>query len=164
MINIRETRVLATVSNKYKYLSNPTATPSDVIIAAAGNLITAIKGHLPHRLQESHYSELTRLITIFTDAEANPQIEIPPHLHYPNLTTKNTKDNKFLTQTCPPLSPPMPMDPPEDRFEHALPNLDLPETPPRVATHTNPPRVAPPAPPVPPTPRVELHNGPASRT
>ena len=51
-----------------------------------------------------------------------------------------------------------------DRFEHALPNLNFPETPPRVAPHTSPPRVAPPTPPVQPTSRVEPHNGPASRT
>ena len=51
MINTRATRVLATVFHKHKYLSNPTATPADAVIAASGNLITAIKGHLPHRLQ-----------------------------------------------------------------------------------------------------------------
>ena len=58
----------------------------------------------------------------------------------------------------------MPMEPPEDSFEHALPNLDFPETPPRVAPHTKPSRVAPPAPPVPQTLRVGPHNGPASIT
>ena len=51
MINIRATRVSATILHKHKYISNPTATPANVIIAAAGNLITAIKGQLPHRLQ-----------------------------------------------------------------------------------------------------------------
>ena len=48
MINTRATRVSATVFHKHKYLSNPTATPADAIIAAAGNIIKAIKGHLPH--------------------------------------------------------------------------------------------------------------------
>ena len=163
MINTRATRVSATVFHKHKYLSNPTATPADAIIAAAGNLITSMKGHLPHRLQESYHSELMRLSTIFSDASAPPQIEIPPQRHSPKLTTKNTKDNDILTQTCPPLSPPMPMEPLEDSFEHAIPNLDFPETPPRVAPHTNPPRVTPPAPPVPPTPRVDTHNGPPQK-
>ena len=51
MINTRATRVPATVFHKHKYLSNPTATPDDAIIAAAWNLITAIKVHLPHCLQ-----------------------------------------------------------------------------------------------------------------
>ena len=153
-----------TVFHKHKYLSNPTATPDDAIISAAGNLITAIKGHLPHSLQESHFSELMRLSTIFSDAAATPQIEIPQQRHSPSLTTKNTKDNKILTKACPPLSPPVPMDPPEEIFYHALPNIDLPEKPPRVLPHKNPPRVLPPAPPVSPTQRVELHNGHASRT
>ena len=154
----------ATVSHKHKYLSNLTATPDDAIIAAAGNLITAIKGHLPHRLQESHFSELTRLSTIFSDAETTPQIDLTQKRRSPSLTTKNTKDNKILTKPHPPLSPPVPMEPPEDRFGHRQPNLNLPETPPRVDPQTNPPRVTPPAPPVQPTPRVESHNGPASRT
>ena len=51
MINTRATQVSATVFHKHKYISNLTATPADAIIAAAGNLITAIKGHTPHRLQ-----------------------------------------------------------------------------------------------------------------
>ena len=51
IINTRTTRVSATIFHKHKYLSNPTATPANAIIAAAGNLITAIKGHLLHRLQ-----------------------------------------------------------------------------------------------------------------
>ena len=77
IINTRATRVLTTVFHKHNYLSNPTATLADAIIAAAGNLITAIKVHLPHSLQESHHSELTRLSTIFSDATATHQIEIP---------------------------------------------------------------------------------------
>ena len=170
MINTRSTRVSATIFFKHKYLSNPTATPDDAIIAAAGNLVTAIKGHLPHRLQESHFSELTRLSTIFSDAAATPQIEIPQQCRSPSLTTKNTKDNKVLTKPHPPPPPPVHMEPPEDRFDHGLPtprripNLDFLETPPRVAPHTNPPRVAPPEPPVTPTPMLELPNRLASRT
>ena len=66
----------ATVFHKHKYISNPTATPDDAIIAAAGNLITVIKAHMPHRLQEHPLSKLTRLSTIFSDASATPEIEI----------------------------------------------------------------------------------------
>ena len=62
-----------TVFHKHKYLSNLIATPADAIIAAAGNLISAIKVHIPHRLQESHYSELTRLSTIFSNAAVTPK-------------------------------------------------------------------------------------------
>ena len=51
MINIQATQVSATVFHKHAYISNPTANPADAIIASAGNLITAIKGHMPHRLE-----------------------------------------------------------------------------------------------------------------
>ena len=162
IINTRSTRVSETVFHKHKYLSNPTATPADAIISAAGNLITAIKSHLPHRLQESHFSELTRLSTIFSDAATTPQIDLPQQRRSPSLTTKNTKNNGILTKPHPNLSPPVPMDPPEDIFDHGCPNLNFPETPPRAEPQTNPPRVTPPAPPVLPTPRVEPPNGPAS--
>ena len=96
MINTRSNQVSATIFHKHKYLSNLTATPAGAIIAAAGNLITAIKGHLPHRLQESHFSELTRLSTIFSDAATTPQIDLPQQRRSQSLTTKNTKDNKIL--------------------------------------------------------------------
>ena len=163
MINTRATRVSSTVFHKHKHISNPTATWADTIIATTGNLITAIKGHLPHCLQEYQFSELRRLSTIFSDTANTPQIEIPQQRGSPSLTTKNTKDNEILTKHHPHLSPPVPMDPPEDRSDHGLPNLNLPETPPRVEPHTNPPRLAPPSPPITPTPRVEPPNGPASR-
>ena len=103
MINTWATQVSATVSHKHKYLSNPTATRANAIIYAAGNLITTIKGHLPHRLQESHFSELTRLNTIFSDAAATSQIEIPQQRRSTSLTTKNTKNieiSKNLTHLC----------------------------------------------------------------
>ena len=77
MINTRATRVSATVFYKHTYISNPNVTLADAIIAAAGNLITAIKCHMPHLLQESPLSELTRLSTIFSDAAATPEIEMP---------------------------------------------------------------------------------------
>ena len=93
IINTRATQVSAILFHKHKYLSNPTATPADAIIFAAGNLITVIKGHLTHCLLESHFNELMRLSTIFSDAAATPQIEIPQQRRSPRLTTKNTKDN-----------------------------------------------------------------------
>ena len=141
MINTRATRVSATVFYKHKYLSNPTDTPDFSIISVAGNIITAIKGHLTHHIQESHFSELTRLSTIFSDSATTPQIDLPQQRRSPSLTTKNSKDNEILTKPHPPLSPPVSMDPPKDRFDHGLPNLNFPEKPPRVEPHTNPPSV-----------------------
>ena len=109
----------ATVFYKHKYISNPTATPANAIIAAAGNLITVIKGHIPQRLQEPPLSELTHLITIFSEAAATPQIEIPQLVptarsqtkpqqrRSPRLTTKITKDDVIVASPHPPLLPPV---------------------------------------------------------
>ena len=98
MINTPETRVSGTVFHQHKYILNPTVTLSNDIISAAWNLITAIKGHLPHCPQEYHLSELTRLSTIFYNVSATPQIELPQQRRSPSLTIKNTKDSKFLTK------------------------------------------------------------------
>ena len=44
------TRVLATVFHKHKYISNPTVSVADVVIAAASNLTAALKGKTPQHL------------------------------------------------------------------------------------------------------------------
>ena len=64
MINTRATRVSATVFHKHKYISNPNVTPADTVIAAAGNLASALKGTMPTCLQQSPLADLTRLSEI----------------------------------------------------------------------------------------------------
>ena len=98
MINTRATRVSANVFHKHKYLSNPTATPADDIIAAARNLITEIKGHLHHRLQESHNSGLG--ITILLESSA----EQPPHFHYTYGANPSLRPNANSCSSKCPLS------------------------------------------------------------
>ena len=78
MINTRETRISATVFHKHKYISNPTVTPPDSVISASQNLATALKGKIPHYLQESPLSELSRLSKIFSDAAAVPKHSVEP--------------------------------------------------------------------------------------
>ena len=68
MINTRTIRISNTVFQKYKYISNPTVTPGDAVIAASPKLAAALKGKMTHYLQESPLSELSRLSKIFSDA------------------------------------------------------------------------------------------------
>ena len=43
--------------HNHKYISNPTVTPGDAVIAAAQNLAAALKIKMPHYLQESLLSK-----------------------------------------------------------------------------------------------------------
>ena len=72
MINTQTVRISNTVFHKHKYISNPTVTPDDAVIAAAQNLAVALKSKMPHYLQESPFSELSCLRKIFSDAAAFP--------------------------------------------------------------------------------------------
>ena len=72
MINTRTVRISNTVFHKHKYISNPTVTLYDAVIAAAQNLAAALKSKMPYYLQESPFSELSRLSKIFSDAAAVP--------------------------------------------------------------------------------------------
>ena len=74
MQQTRATRVLGTVFHKHKYISNLAVTPADAVIAAARNLASALKGKIPHYLKGSPLAELTRLIKIFSEAVAEPEI------------------------------------------------------------------------------------------
>ena len=73
MINTLTTRISNTVFQKHKYISNPTVTPGDAFIAASQHLAAALKSKMPQYLQESPFSELSRLSKIFSDAAAVPK-------------------------------------------------------------------------------------------
>ena len=72
MINTRTVRISNTVFHKHKYISNPSVTPDDAVIASAQNLAAALKSKMPQYLQESPFSELSLLSKIFSDAAAVP--------------------------------------------------------------------------------------------
>ena len=72
MLNICATRVSETVFNKHKYISNPNVTPADAVIAAAGNLDSALKGKIPASLQKSPLADLMRLSEIFSETASSP--------------------------------------------------------------------------------------------
>ena len=73
MLNTQIISISATVFHKHKYISNPTVTPGDAVIVAAQNLAAALKRKMPHYLQGSPLSKLSRLSKIFSDAAAVPK-------------------------------------------------------------------------------------------
>eukprot|EP00804_Cyclotella_cryptica_P004958 CCRYP_014075-RA/>CCRYP_014075-RA protein AED:0.08 eAED:0.06 QI:0/0/0/1/1/1/2/0/1100 len=69
----RSTRIAATVFFKHKYLTNPSVTPTDALIAAAANLAHIIK----HNAKAQHVGtknllDLQRLQQLFSDAAQQP--------------------------------------------------------------------------------------------
>ena len=53
MINTRAVRISNTVFHRHKYISNPSVTPDDEVIAAAQNLAAALKIKIPHYFKVS---------------------------------------------------------------------------------------------------------------
>ena len=63
---LRASRISATVFHKHKYISNPTVTPEDSVIAAIENLTATLKNNSPAPTFFP-LNEITRLITILAD-------------------------------------------------------------------------------------------------
>ncbi len=112
IVNTRVTRISATVFHKHKYISNPTVTPSDAVVAEAKNLAKSLKGKLPHYLQELPLAKLTCLSRIFSEAAAAPESDRKPHRpvildpetsdkqsprHSPWLSTHINQDGQITT-------------------------------------------------------------------
>ena len=135
MKDSRATRISATVFHKHKYISNPTVTAADAVIAAASNLAAVLKGKLPQHLKESSLNELTRLSTIFSQAatgtseppaiqQAKPSespTKLPatnPHRRSPRLTTTVTKNGLIAASPRQPIAAPKnpPIPPPRQHI------------------------------------------------
>jgi hypothetical protein len=56
---IRATQILSAGFFKHKYLTNPSVTPEDLVIAAAKNLAQEIETSIPQHLQVSTIQALT---------------------------------------------------------------------------------------------------------
>ena len=75
----RSTRIAATVFFKHKYLTNPSVSPTDALIAAAANLAHVIK----HNAKAQHVGaknlqDLQRLQQLFSDAAKQPPLTPTP--------------------------------------------------------------------------------------
>ena len=60
------TWILGAAFFKHKYLSNPLATPKDLVIAAAANLAKALETIIPIDLRDSSMKALTDLSALFS--------------------------------------------------------------------------------------------------
>ena len=59
----RDTRILATVFHKHKYITNPDVTTEDCVIASESKLEYELKGRMPPHLSKSTLDKLERIGT-----------------------------------------------------------------------------------------------------
>ena len=80
MKDTRATRILATVFNKHKYITNPGVTPEDRVIATAGKLTADLKVRMVNRLSKTALEQLKRLGTILKQgwSQKDNQKQTPP--------------------------------------------------------------------------------------
>ena len=77
MQDTRATRISGTVFFKHKYLTNPTVSPEDAIIAATNNLSTTLaQNHAAQHKNQQSFDELKRMATIITSNFK--QANLPP--------------------------------------------------------------------------------------
>ncbi len=67
-VSTRATRISGTAFFKHKYLTNPSVTPKDQLIAAAARLTNAIQGTITANMHTSTLKLLGNLQSIFHDA------------------------------------------------------------------------------------------------
>eukprot|EP00804_Cyclotella_cryptica_P028355 CCRYP_016413-RA/>CCRYP_016413-RA protein AED:0.25 eAED:0.25 QI:0/0/0/1/1/1/3/0/885 len=121
---LRTTRISATVFFKHKYITNPSVTPADAIIAAAANLSHLLTNNLQaHHNNKVNQSDLTRL-QILTQPSPPPQHNATHYQqHSPNATRpsspaavsdydSDSSDSDDESITIPQPVPPLPLQPP----------------------------------------------------
>ena len=64
MKDTRATRISATTFHKHKYITNPSVTPEDRVMATAVKLAADLKGHMATHLSETDLQKLEKLGTI----------------------------------------------------------------------------------------------------
>jgi hypothetical protein len=72
---------------KHKYLTNPSVTPEDLVIAAAGNLSQALETSIFQHLQVFTIQALKDLSEVFTDAAHKYSDD--PAIHMPDVPTSH---------------------------------------------------------------------------
>ena len=80
MKDTRATRISATVFHKHKYITNPSVTPEDRIMATAGKLVAEIKGRMATHISKTDLHQLELLGTILKQIWAHPEnpARLPP--------------------------------------------------------------------------------------
>ena len=67
--------MLGRVFFKHKYLSNPTITPSDAVIAASHDMAAALRGNVARHLGSEALQNLNKLQDIFTQAAKSKDVD-----------------------------------------------------------------------------------------
>jgi hypothetical protein len=116
------TQISGAVFFKHKYLTNPSVTPEDLVIAAAENLTQALKTSIPQPLQVSTIQVLKDLSEVFTDA--SHKYSSNPTIHIPNASPLHP--HWELTE-CPRVSP-TPLGSPPQRVHTTTISLTAPGT------------------------------------
>jgi hypothetical protein len=106
-VTMRATYILGAAFFKHKYLTNPTVTPEDRVLAAAGVLARALDNPMPPHMCESTIEALSNLQDVFQQAAINYNADPATH----------------VIQAAPPRVPP-----------DVCPEPASPPTPPRVGT------------------------------
>ena len=104
----RATKVSGTILFKQKYITNPTVTPEDAVIAAATNLADALKNKIPHHLKEYSRQELFRLRKLFKEAITIENIQTKAYPTYLETDKKlgiehQLNKNRTVSQPAPPF-------------------------------------------------------------
>ena len=105
--------------HKHTHISTPTITPLEEVVAAVKNLTVALKGTMPHYLQDYLLAELTSQSKIVFNAVAVPELDVTPHIpvvskpditaesesrRSPRLTTHVNWDRQITAVLSPPLA------------------------------------------------------------
>eukprot|EP00804_Cyclotella_cryptica_P004404 CCRYP_006820-RA/>CCRYP_006820-RA protein AED:0.33 eAED:0.33 QI:0/0/0/1/0/0/3/0/519 len=145
----RTTRISATVFFKHKYITNPTVTPADAIIAAATNLSHLLTNNLQaHHNNKVKQTDLTRLQILTQPSPLHN--EKPSTRHSPTAPLPSTlpavsdydsdssdSDNESVTIPPPvPRSPPQPPRVPPQQIRTPLPRVSTSPTAPAYNTRS----------------------------
>jgi hypothetical protein len=147
----RTTRISATVFFKHKYITNPSVTPADAIIAAAANLSHLLTNNLQaHHNNKVKQSDLTRL-QILTQPSPPPQHNATHYQqHSPNAThpsspaavsdyDSDSSDSDDESITIPHPVPRLPLQPPRvppQQTKTPLPRVSAPPSSPAYNTRS----------------------------
>jgi hypothetical protein len=110
-VSTRATRISSTAFFKHKYLTNPSVTPEDQIIAAAACLTNAIQGTITANMRTSTLKSLGDLQSIFHDAakgydthQSKAEVPIMHAVQHHTPVLPQTPDNNTPTKS--PCAPP----------------------------------------------------------
>ena len=133
---MRATQILGAAFFKHKYLSNLSATPKDLVIVAAANLVKTLKTTIPVDLRDSSMQALTDLSALFSEAALRYNYNPATHVIAPETVPKQPQQ----VPTTSPREPPTPIPAPPPRVQPTVHSprvpTSLPSSPPSAQPYT----------------------------